>query len=258
MKRSARRVNMKDCRVGCVRRQFDGLQQWQRRWCCGQPRTGQRRDHADGAKFVRVLTRIRRGRRQLLLGRLDRRRCLRRDGVEVAKRKGKLDGERKQRQPCTSSDVSPHPLHGDDTPLVPTFRSSYTVSAPSFHQLLKVMGTSKSMILVPLCYLKFLDRIRRLRCRNFKLTVLAGSPSQLRRYNVTSQVLRFCVNCRKTIRNGVGDQRPSRSQVAAKAPSSNNRPIRPAKTGKTPTPRTTLASRIFTPIQPSPRKMLDA
>jgi hypothetical protein len=53
-------------------------------------------------------------------------------------------------------------------------------------------------------------------------------------------------------------QRPSRAQVAAKAPSSNSKPIRPAKIGRTPTPLTTLASRIFTPIQPSPRKMLEA
>jgi len=53
-------------------------------------------------------------------------------------------------------------------------------------------------------------------------------------------------------------QRPSRSHVAAKAPSSSNSPISPAKIGSTPTPRTTLASRIFTPIQPSPRNTLDA
>ena len=46
--------------------------------------------------------------------------------------------------------------------------------------------------------------------------------------------------------------RPSRSHVAAKAPSSSSRPIRPANIGSTPTPRTTLASRILTPIQPSP------
>jgi len=38
----------------------------------------------------------------------------------------------------------------------------------TFHELRKVMGTSKSMILVPLFYLKFLNRIRRLWCRNFK------------------------------------------------------------------------------------------
>jgi hypothetical protein len=37
-----------------------------------------------------------------------------------------------------------------------------------FHELRKVMGTSNISILVPLFYLKFLDRIRRLWCRNFK------------------------------------------------------------------------------------------
>ena len=47
-------------------------------------------------------------------------------------------------------------------------------------------------------------------------------------------------------------QRPSRAQVPARLPSSSNRPSRPAKTGSTPMPRTTLASRIFRPIQSSP------
>jgi hypothetical protein len=49
--------------------------------------------------------------------------------------------------------------------LVPTFRSSCYLSAPTFHELQKVMGTSKFMILVPLFYLKFLNRIRRLWCK---------------------------------------------------------------------------------------------
>jgi hypothetical protein len=87
-----------------------------------------------------------------------------------------------------------------------------------------------------------------------------------RRYNITSQARRLDVNCprRETIREfgrsaaARRDQRPSRSQVAANAPSSSNRPIRPANTGNTPTPLTTLASRIFTPNQPSPRKILEA
>ena len=39
--------------------------------------------------------------------------------------------------------------------------------------------------------------------------------------------------------------RPSRAQVAARLPISSSRPIRPANTGSTPMPRTTLASRIF-------------
>ena len=34
--------------------------------------------------------------------------------------------------------------------LVPTFRSSCYISARTFHELRKVMGTSKAMILVPL------------------------------------------------------------------------------------------------------------
>jgi hypothetical protein len=57
--------------------------------------------------------------------------------------------------------------------LAPTFRSSCHASARTFHELRKVMGTSKSMILVPLLHLKFLDGICRLRCRNFKWAALA-------------------------------------------------------------------------------------
>ena len=41
--------------------------------------------------------------------------------------------------------------------LVPTFRSSYYTSARIFNELRKVKGTSKSMILVPVFYLKFLE-----------------------------------------------------------------------------------------------------
>src|ERR1700722_1322017 len=40
--------------------------------------------------------------------------------------------------------------------LVPTFRSSYTLTAPTFHELRKVTGTSNFIFLVPLSYLKFL------------------------------------------------------------------------------------------------------
>src|SRR5579864_9838994 len=47
-------------------------------------------------------------------------------------------------------------------PLVPTFRSSCSTDAPTFHELRKVMGTSKLMILVPLFYLTFLVRMCRL------------------------------------------------------------------------------------------------
>src|SRR3954469_22126909 len=38
--------------------------------------------------------------------------------------------------------------------LVPTFRSSYTISAITFYELRKPMGTSKFMVLVPLFDLK--------------------------------------------------------------------------------------------------------
>src|SRR5579872_266321 len=57
---------------------------------------------------------------------------------------------------------------------VPTFRSSCYAAAPTFHELRKVMGTGKFMILVPLFHLKFLDGIRRLRCRNFKWAAIVG------------------------------------------------------------------------------------
>jgi hypothetical protein len=47
-------------------------------------------------------------------------------------------------------------------------------------------------------------------------------------------------------------QRPSRIQVAASAPTSRRSPINPAKTGNTPMPRTTVASRVRRPNQSSP------
>jgi hypothetical protein len=56
---------------------------------------------------------------------------------------------------------------------VPTFRSSYTISAITFYELRKAMGTSKFMALVPLFDLKSLGSFRRLRCRDFKSAVLA-------------------------------------------------------------------------------------
>jgi hypothetical protein len=63
--------------------------------------------------------------------------------------------------------------------LVPTFRSSCDASARTFHELRKVMGTSKSTIRVPLLRLKFLEGICRLRCRNFKWAVLVISVTAL-------------------------------------------------------------------------------
>src|SRR3954466_7302297 len=59
--------------------------------------------------------------------------------------------------------------------LVPTFRSSYTISAITFCELRKAMGTSKFMILVPLFDLKSLGSFRRLRCRDFKSAALVDS-----------------------------------------------------------------------------------
>jgi hypothetical protein len=47
-------------------------------------------------------------------------------------------------------------------------------------------------------------------------------------------------------------QRPSRIQVAARLPTSSSSPIKPANTGSTPMPRTTLASRVRSPSQSSP------
>jgi len=47
-------------------------------------------------------------------------------------------------------------------------------------------------------------------------------------------------------------QRPSRIQVAARLPTSSRSPIKPANTGSTPIPRTTLASRVRSPSQSSP------
>jgi hypothetical protein len=46
--------------------------------------------------------------------------------------------------------------------------------------------------------------------------------------------------------------RPSRAHIAASTPTNSNSPSRPANIGSTPMPRTTLASRIFSPIQSSP------
>jgi hypothetical protein len=57
--------------------------------------------------------------------------------------------------------------------LVPTFRSSYPTSAPHFHELRKVMGTSKLMTSSAAFHLKFLNGVNRLWCRNFKWAALA-------------------------------------------------------------------------------------
>src|SRR3569832_768141 len=68
---------------------------------------------------------------------------------------------------ATMASVEGKPLSRCLGTLAPTFRSSCTASAPTFHELRKVMGTSKQNR-VPLVHLKFLDEVRRLWCRNFK------------------------------------------------------------------------------------------
>ena len=70
--------------------------------------------------------------------------------------------------------------------LVPTLRSSCSTSAPTFHELRKVMGTGKVMIPAPLFHLKFLNGICRLRCRNFKWAALAALAAVLIFFGVDS------------------------------------------------------------------------
>jgi pilus assembly protein CpaD len=72
--------------------------------------------------------------------------------------------------------------------LVPSFRSSCYAAASTFHELQKVMGTSKFMILVPLFHLKFLDGIRRLRRRNFKWAAIVGLAAALGACTHTDEV----------------------------------------------------------------------
>src|SRR5262249_54956660 len=55
----------------------------------------------------------------------------------------------------------------------------------------------------------------------------------------------------------ISDYRPSRSHIAPTLLHSSRRPSTPANTGSTPMPRTTLASRIFSPIQSSPLNVSD-
>jgi hypothetical protein len=118
LKRGARRMQTKECRLRCWSRQFGGLRQRQRRWCGGYRRARQSDNGADGAKIVQMPVLIGTGCGQLLLDGQNRRRGLRRDGMEVAERKRELDGEREQRDPRAKSDVRPHPLHRDNAPLV--------------------------------------------------------------------------------------------------------------------------------------------
>jgi len=116
LKRGARRVQTKECRLCRSLRQFGGLRLRQRRWRGGYRRARQSDNGADGANVVQMPVLI--GTGQLLLDGLNRRRGLRCDGMEVAERKHELDGEREQRYPRAKSDVRPHPLHRDNAPLV--------------------------------------------------------------------------------------------------------------------------------------------
>ncbi len=58
--------------------------------------------------------------------------------------------------------------------LVPRFRSSWYIAAPSGTNFGSKRGTSKHMILVPLFDLKFLKLVCRSRCRNFKSAALGA------------------------------------------------------------------------------------
>src|ERR1700743_2711039 len=107
-------MKLEGCGVRRLMRQSSCLRQSKRRWHGGHGRAGQRRDDANGAEIVWMVTGIRGGRRRLLRKRLNRRRRWRCDGMEVAKGKGKLDRERKQRDPCPKPGISPNPLHRDD------------------------------------------------------------------------------------------------------------------------------------------------
>jgi hypothetical protein len=78
----------------------------------------------------------------------------------------------------------------DDPTLVPTFRSSRSVSATLFCELRKV-GTSKSMIPVPLIDLKSLRRTRRPPCGDFRSAILVeghADPLLLAPDDVTGNV----------------------------------------------------------------------
>src|ERR1700733_15586336 len=58
--------------------------------------------------------------------------------------------------------------------LVPTFRSSCSIAAPTSTNFGKSWVLANLLILVPLSYLKFLDRIRRWWRRNFKQAALVA------------------------------------------------------------------------------------
>ena len=59
------------------------------------------------------------------------------------------------------------------TLLVPTFRSSCSIAAPTFHELRKVRGTSKLIVSSTAYRSEVPERTRRLWCRDFRSAVLA-------------------------------------------------------------------------------------
>ena len=63
--------------------------------------------------------------------------------------------------------------------IVPAFRSSYSTSVPTFHELRKVTGTRKFRFLVPLFHLKFLNEICSLQRRSLKWVALATAATLL-------------------------------------------------------------------------------
>lgn len=117
MKGRARRARLDErCIWRQMMREFESLRDWKCRRRRRHGRTCQGDNGADRANVIRVLIRIVAGRRKLLGG-LERRRSLHRNRMEVAKRKPKLDGERKQRSSRAISDVRSEPLHADTHPV---------------------------------------------------------------------------------------------------------------------------------------------
>ena len=115
MKRRAGVARKNERRIYWRMRAFKDLRDGQRRRRCGHGCGRHGDNSADGAKIIRMLIAVVARRRQLL-GRLDRRRCLRRDRMDVAERKRKLDDERKQCCPRARLDIRPYPLHVEDAP----------------------------------------------------------------------------------------------------------------------------------------------
>ena len=116
MKRGARGPRMHERRM--LRRlcELENRRDRQSRRRRSHGRAHQGNDRADRAEIIRVMIRIWILRRKLLLGGLYRRCRLRRDRMDVTERQRKLDGDRKQREPCSKLDVRPDPLHAENAP----------------------------------------------------------------------------------------------------------------------------------------------